>query len=105
MGRKQCCFFFRAEAVIISKLIQSPADVVHPFTMLPLLGQILLIITLFQSKPGKKLTYTAIAFIGVLMIFILFTGIISMNLKVAVSVIPFLALSVFAIRQDEKPKS
>lgn len=103
-GGNNAAFLFSAEAEIISKLIRHPSEVLHPFTVLPLLGQMLLIITLFQSTPGKKLTYTAIAFIGILMIFILFIGMIGMNLKVAASVIPFIVLSVFTIRQYREAK-
>ncbi len=104
-GGNNAAFLFSAEAEIISKMIHQPSEVLHPFTIFPLLGQMLLVITLFQSTPGKKLTYTGITLIGLLMVFILFIGLIGLNLKVAVSVIPFLVLSIFTVRQFKEGKS
>lgn len=43
-------FLFKAEAEILSKLFTDPLSVLHPFTLLPLAGQIILLITLFQKK-------------------------------------------------------
>jgi hypothetical protein len=46
-------FLFQGELLIITKLFSNPESVIHPFILLPLFGQVLLIITLFQKQPGK----------------------------------------------------
>jgi len=42
-------FLFQAEADIIKKLITDPKSVMHPFILLPIIGQVLLLITLFKK--------------------------------------------------------
>jgi len=97
-------FLFQAEAEIFSKVLQDPVSVLHPFTVLPFIGQLLLIITLFQKTPGKKLTYAGIAGLGILMLLIFVVGILSMNYKIFLSTLPFLSIAGVAIRDLRKKK-
>ena len=60
-GGKKICFLLQTEKEIILKLFTQPATVLHPFTVLPPIGQPLLVCTLFQKKPSKILTYTSMA--------------------------------------------
>ena len=62
-------FLFQAEMEIISKIFKDPMSMLHPFIVLPLLGQIVLFITLFQKKPSKFWTYLGMASIGILLFF------------------------------------
>ncbi|MCC6721464.1 MAG: hypothetical protein IT243_04625 [Bacteroidia bacterium] len=98
-------FLFEAEYLIISKLFSNPVSVVHPLTIIPMVGQILLIISLFQKQPKAKLVFSAIASIGILYLLILFVGILSKNFKIVVSTTPFLILSFFAIKYTLSNKS
>ena len=61
MGATNKMFLFQAEAEIIAKIFIDPVSILHPFTVLPLLGQVLLIITLFQKRAGKIKTYLVLA--------------------------------------------
>ena len=90
-------FLFQAEAAIFSKLFSDPKSVLHPFTVIPFIGQLLLVITLFQKNPSRILTYTGIFALGFLMLFLFVIGIISMNLKIIASTIPFLVVSVVTL--------
>jgi hypothetical protein len=92
-------FLFQAEAEILSKAFTDPVSVIHPFTVLPFVGQLLLVITLFQKNPGRILTYAGIAGIGLLMLLILLVGILAMNYKIVISTLPFLGVGVFTIRE------
>lgn len=85
--RKQ--FLFQVETEIVSKLFTDPLSVIHPFTILPLVGQILLFITLFQTKPNKVLTFAGIGGIGILLGILLIIGLINPNFKILFSTIPF----------------
>lgn len=95
-------FLFKAEAEIFSKLFTDPVSVVHPFTILPLASQILLLITTFQKTPDKTLTYISIAGLGLLLGFMFIVGLLSMNFKILISTIPFIVVSVLSIRHFRK---
>jgi len=90
-------FLFQAEADIFSKLITEPKSVIHPFILLPIIGQVLLLVTLFQKTPHKLLTYIAIGSLGLLLAFMFIIGIISLNIKIICSTIPFLVISCYSL--------
>lgn len=97
-------FLFQAEGDILSKLFTDPISTLHPFTILPLIGQILLVVTLFQKTPSKTLTYISIGSLGILLAFMFVIGLISLNYKIIISTIPFIDVSVIAIRHYRKIK-
>ncbi len=98
-GTENHSFLFQAEAEILNKLFSDPNSVVHPFTLLPLFGQLVLAASLFQKQPGKILTYAGIGCIGILLAFMFVIGILSANWKILISTIPFLVLSAYTIIQ------
>jgi hypothetical protein len=91
-------FLFQAEAEVFTKLFTNPASVLHPFTILPLLGQILLLITVFQKVPSKRLTYWGIGCLGLLLGFMFIIGLISQHFKIVLSTIPFFIIAFLVIR-------
>ena len=95
-------FLFQVEAEVISKLITNAKSVIHPFTLLPLAGQLLLIITLFQKTPGRYLTYLGIAGIGILLILMFAIGLMGLNFKIVLSTLPFLTVAFLAFRHHRK---
>lgn len=100
----QHIFLFEAEIEIFSKLFTSPISVLHPFIILPIISQFLLLFTLFQKKPSKKLTYISIFCLGILLGFMLIIGIISLNYKIALSTIPFIVVSIVTMLHHRKFK-
>lgn len=96
-GGGNSAFLFQAEYEVFNKLLTSPSDVVHPFSLVPMLGQVLLLITLFQKSPWKSLTFAGMGCIGVLLVFIFFIGIVAPNFKMLASTLPFLGVSILAI--------
>ena len=101
-GKGQKTFLFQIEAELFSKIFKDPLSVIHPFVILPLLGQILLIITLFQKSPGKILTYVGIGGLGILMALVFLVGCLNFNLKILSSAVPFMILGYFTIRYQMK---
>lgn len=97
-GTDKSTFLAEAELDIVLKLFTNPVSVVHPFVLLPMAGQIILIITLFQSTPNKILMYIGIGSIGILLFFMFVIGIISLNYKITISTIPFIFAVFFTIR-------
>ena len=101
-GGNNHSFLFQAETELISKLFTAPTSAIHPFTMLPLLGQLALIVTLFQRRPNKTLTYISIGCLGILLGFMFVIGLMSINFKIILSTIPFLVVSILTIRHNKK---
>ena len=95
-------FIFQLQWEIILKALDTPLELIHPAILLPLAGEILLLITLLQKNAAKKLITLAIFFLGVLVMFILFIGIFISSLKVIGSTLPFLTLSVFYFIKGRK---
>jgi hypothetical protein len=92
----------QAEWEILVKIWSDPASVLHPLTILPFLGQVLLVITLFQKQVHKTLTLIGGACISILFVLILLVGIFSANAKVILSVIPFLTVFFLTWRVHKK---
>lgn len=95
-------FLFQAEGEILSKLLVDPISVLHPFTVLPMIGQLLLIITLFQKNPAKVLTYISILCLGILLTLLFVIGIMSVRFTIIFSTIPFIVVAVIAIQHNRK---
>ena len=103
-GQGYTSFLFEAEAHVLANLFTNPSAAVHPFTILPMLGQLILIYTLFQHEPGKKLTFIGITCIALLLLFMFIIGILSVNFSIMLSTIPFLATSTITIIHHSKLK-
>lgn len=104
-GADNRSFLFQAEGEIFVKLLNDPESVMHPFTLLPLSGQILLLITLFQKTPGKIITCIALACIGLLLAFMFVISLISWNVKILISTLPFLITAFLAILHHSRSQS
>lgn len=103
-GGNNSSFLYEGEFEVLKKLFTEPGSILHPLTLIPLLGQILLLITLFQSRPSKYLTYAGIACLGCLLCLMTFIGVIDMDFKILLSTLPFLICSVLVIREFWKQK-
>lgn len=96
-GTDQRMFLFEGEWEVLKKLISDPLSVIHPFTLFPLLGQILLLITLFQKEPSKWLTFIGLGCLSLLLLLMVIVGALSMNFKILLSTVPFVVTGIFTI--------
>ncbi len=96
-GQGQHLFLFQAEGEILLKLWADPKSVLHPLILMPLMGQILLAITVVQRTPSRILVYIGMGSLSILLGLMCIIGIISFNLKILFSTLPFLVLSVFTL--------
>ena len=104
-GRDMHMFLFQGEAEVVGKLFHDPMAVIHPLTLLPLFGQLILLYTLFQKTPGKILTYIGLGCLSLLLLLITLVGALSLNYKIVLSTIPFIlsgALTVINTRRNKK---
>jgi len=104
-GRDMHMFLAQGEAEIVAKLLRDPMSVIHPFTVVPFAGQLVLLYTLFQKTPSKILTYIGVACLSVLMLFIFLIGLISLDYKIALSVVPFIVSAVLTVAHHRKNKT
>jgi hypothetical protein len=104
-GEGSQLFLLQAEGEIIAKLFTDPWSVIHPLILLPLLAQILLLITIFQKRVSKIVTYIGIGGLSILLLLMFIIGLLSVNVKIILSVIPFLALAVYTINLHRKIRS
>ncbi len=98
-GTGNSTFLFTAEADVLIKMFTNASSVIHPFTVIPILGQLILLFTLFQREPGKLPTYIGLSALSLLIVFIFLIGIMSMNFKVLLSTAPFIALGIYTVMQ------
>ncbi|WP_396159229.1 hypothetical protein [Flavobacterium sp.] len=101
---KNHMFLFEAEIEILSKLFINPKSVIHPFIILPVISQFLLLFTLFQKTINRKITYISIFGLGLLIYFLFFVGLISLNYKIALSTLPFIVVSIVSMLHHRKFK-
>lgn len=101
-GGNNTSFLYQAEWEVLKKLVTDPLSVLHPFTILPLVGQIILAYTLFQKTPNRTLSYIGIGCLSILFIFILFIGLWIKDFAIIFSALPFCLLSFCAIYSFKK---
>jgi len=101
-GTENKMFLFQGEWEVLVKLFQDPVAAAHPFTLMPLFGQILLLITLFQREPGKILTFIGLACLSLLLLFMFLIGILSLNFKILLSTIPFIITGVLVMIESRR---
>lgn len=104
-GGNNQAFLFEAEKEMLARIWSDKAGMANPFVTLPLLGQVLLMVTLFQRQPGRLLTFAGMFCIGILMLFMLFIGITGQNIKIALSVLPFLFVAGLVVYYNRKKPS
>ncbi len=104
-GQNNSMFLFQGELEVIAKLFTDFGSAAHPFTLLPLLGQLLLAFTLLQKSPSRMLTFLGLAGIGLLLAFMFIIGAMGLNFKIALSVVPFLTLAFMTVKHHRAKKS
>lgn len=92
-GTDQQSFLGQLELEILSKLWADPASVMHPFVILPLFGQLLLLVIILRRVSPYWLMILAVGGVGLLYLFLFFIGIIGLRWTILLSTVPFLSLA------------
>ena len=103
-GTDMKMFLIQGEIEVITKAFTNFNEIVHPLILLPLFGQLLLVITLFQKTPSKALTYAGMFCLATLLVFIFFIGIIIFNIKILASSTPFIVVMILIIKHYKQLK-
>jgi len=97
-------FIFQLEAEIIQLVKTNAASLAHPFIILPFIGQVLLLISLFQSSPNRWLTLTGLLCTGLLMLLLFVIGLLTAHTGIVASTLPYLLISFFVVRINFQKK-
>jgi hypothetical protein len=97
-------FVFQLEAEILRIAKTNASSVAHPFILLPFLGQVLLLISLFQSPPKRWLTLTGLLCTGLLMLLLFVIGLLTAHAGIVASTLPYLLISFFVVRINFQKK-
>jgi len=87
-GGNNAAFLAEAEAEVLTRAFAEPMAVLHPFTVLPLVGQVLLVATLFQRRVSKLLTVIGLACLSLLILLIFAIGIAVFEYRMVLSTLP-----------------
>lgn len=104
-GTDNRMFLFQGEWEVFGKLVSDPVAAAHPLTLLPLFGQIVLLVTLFQKEPSKILTLIGLVCLSLLLLLMFFIGLISLNFKILLSTMPFIVSGVFVIIESRRKRN
>jgi len=97
-------FLFQVEYGLFFKATQTIESLVHPLILIPLLGQLILLFALIKRQQNFKLTFIGMTLLSLLVLVIFLAGILSMNVKIIVSTVPFILLSIFTLYQNRRSK-
>jgi hypothetical protein len=102
-GGGNSAFVARVEYDLLFRRMD-PSNFGHPLILAPFAGQILLLITLFQRSPGRKLTLAGILLMGTLVLMLILVSVLARNLLMAASVLPFVVFAMlhFAKRRASR---
>ena len=95
-GNDNSAFLFQVEYLIFTRNA-SAESFMHPLVITPFIGQLLILISLFITGPSPGLTLTGIVMLSILILLVLFVGILSTNLAIIASTMPFIIISVVYI--------
>ena len=97
-------FLFQAEVDVLIKLVTAPQEMAHPLVILPLLGQIILVFSLFRKKTSLWLIYLGAGFLALLLAIVLLSGVLGGHFLTALSTLPFFAVLALRVRYDIRLK-
>ena len=94
-GTSTSAFLFDVEYSLVTGS-GSADSFMHPMIFIPFLGQLLLLISII--KPNRKLALIGMLLQAILVVLILIVGILSLNIKIILSTLPFLIASFLFLR-------
>lgn len=96
-------FVFQLEWEILFGEHNKADSFMHPAVLFPFLGELFFIFALFQSKRWP--TVVGIILCGLLVLMFLLIGILEKDIRVLLSTLPFIGLSVFYFMNTKKQKN
>lgn len=97
-GGDQSAFIFETAYEVLFREGDKAATFSHPFVLAPFAGQLLVLVAVFQKQPKRLLVWAGIGLMGVLMLMLIVAGALSLNVRILLSTLPFVASAAWCIR-------
>lgn len=97
-GKDQHLFIFQAIVELYEKGKANPLSVLHPFILLPFIGMLLFLFSIFQKSPNRIISIIGALCMSTIMLMILLIAVIGPNFKMLVSAIPFFIVVFFVFK-------
>jgi hypothetical protein len=97
-GNGNTAFVYEGFLEVISNAKRLESNFTHPLIVLPLIGQIIFLSGTFKKTLKNQWFVAALILTGLLFVMILLAGVLSMNLKIIISCLPYLLFASSMIR-------
>ncbi|MFN8155519.1 MAG: hypothetical protein U0Y08_14595 [Bacteroidia bacterium] len=94
----QSMFLFQMEADVLLSEKRNLHNFSHPLIILPFIGQLLLLVPLFKKNFPLKFILVSNILLSLLVFMVLLSGVLSMNVKMVLSTLPFIFFTVLLVR-------
>lgn len=102
-GKGNHTFLFQTEYDLIFETTPNSETFLHPFILLPLCGQLILLFSIFQKMPGRVITLVGLGCLSTIMLMLFIVGIMTSNARIFLSTIPFMVTGILTLRYKETP--
>jgi hypothetical protein len=104
-GHDSSGFVGQIEYLVIKNLNAEISTLQNPLFILAFIGQILILISVFNSNHSNGLIFLGIKLLGVIVLLILIFGVFLLSVKMIVSTIPFISvLILYIVKAKSKRK-
>ena len=93
-GGGNSAFVFQAEYELFRTADKLLSSLTHPLILAGLIGQVLLLYSVFSKKPNRWLNTIGVLILSPVVLLVLLAGALSLNWKVIAAALPFVILSV-----------
>ena len=97
-------FLFEVEYQLLFVKAPDKQAFMHPFVLVPIVGQLLLLFTLFQKVPGRWVSMGGLLCLSLIMVLIFIIGIMGMNIRILLSAVPFIVTGIWVIWYNRKAR-
>lgn len=101
-GGNNSGFVFQLEYEVFVQGVKG-SSILHPFIIIPFIGQIIILVSIFHPKPNKKLILFGIISLGILVLMILLVGILSTNIRIVILTLPFFLFAFLLLKKRTPP--
>lgn len=96
-GKNEHSFLIEAELSLIQNFWINPASILNPFAILPLLGQLGLLVAVLLKSPPRWLVVASTSSMLLLLGFMFLIGLFTVNQKIVLSTLPFVGMAVLVL--------
>ena len=101
-GGTRSAFLFEAEYQVLFHPKEPGKTFTHPLILLPLAGQLILLIAACLKKPDRRMALAGQLMLSILVGLILIVGLLDLNSRIILSTAPFIIASVVFYRNYKK---